>query len=131
LVIIDDSTADVRWFELMVREAGFDYDLKSYPTVAAAARDVGSLAEHFCPALFVSVVLPWLSFDEACATLRAMPEFGSVPIIGLVDSDYEVKLAQHAGVEACLWKPVEVSTLKPLLAQAAARATLSRAATAG
>jgi CheY-like chemotaxis protein len=115
VVVIDDSSADLRWFELVAQETGLRCAVKTYTHTIAALEELRRGEFKRCSAVFVSAVFPWMSLEEACVEIRSIEGLAETPIIAMIDGEYEVEIVKRAGLKHWIWKPVEGSTLCGLL----------------
>ena len=115
VIVIDDSPADLRWFQIMTEESGIPCSLKVYPTLLAATSDLARDTAASYSGVFINAVLPSTTLEDACAELRAAPQLAGAPIVVMVDGAHEVEMARQAGLKHWIWKPVDPSALEAII----------------
>jgi len=108
VLVVDDVAENRALLVTALERLGFDV------IEASGGREGLALAQSKRPDLvLMDIVMPDLSGLEAITQLRAMPAFGSVPIIAIsasVTSDVETKTLE-VGADAFLSKPVDIQAL--------------------
>src|SRR3954454_8128934 len=97
-VLIDDNPADIRWFEMMAREAERPCTVKTYRSVPEAVTDLAACQEP-CDAVFITALPAMLSLEEAYAELTSLPNLTSVPVIALIDGSHDLEFITRAGLK--------------------------------
>ena len=114
IALIEDARGDVRWFRLVLGEAGIPHELTVY---AAGNSALDCFSRNPPPDLIVSDWgLPAMEFSEFMQAVRAIPAYESTPVAvftGIADPIRGQAIA--LGAICCFEKPVSVEQLRNLL----------------
>lgn len=116
IVLIEDSSGDVRWFQFTLTELGIRHNLIVFETGMEALECFRYTAP---PDLIVTGWrLPALSFEEFFAAVRAIPLYQSTPVAVITGvADLIRAHALTAGAICCLQKPVTHDDLRDLFSR--------------
>jgi len=108
ILVVDDVLQNCALISDALSPLGFEVEL------AADGRDGLERARKTTPDLVVTdIVMPVLDGIEAARRMRQLPALARVPIVALTANagPEEQRRCQEAGVDACLGKPVDVTSL--------------------
>ena len=113
IVLIEPSTADARWFQLVIEEMRVDCALTMLPSILDATGTMRP-EEEFCGDLVVlSTHMPFLGATEAIARLRKLECLRQARIVVAVSSEAEKEFVE--GADEFLTKPVDALQLERML----------------